>query len=172
MSDTKSNDGAIRPNRWFKRGGPVALTQNAKDLAAQVFAAHGFDNPQLVLRWREFAGAALGRLTAPISLSPQGQLTISADPSVSLFLQHQTPQLIQRINLAMGSNAVSRIKVLAGKFAKPYAAPSRPVPTQGERAIIGVAVEKLPDGPLREALASLGGNVLASTRAKSPFRTS
>jgi hypothetical protein len=163
MTDEKSS--APKSRAPFRRKGLNAAAESGHARAADVFAAHGFDNPQLVLRWREFAGPTLGRLTAPISLSPQGVLTISADPSVSVFLQHQTPLIAQKINLAFGGTLVAKVKVTAGAFRKPHADAPAPAPLPPEdQARLAAQVAPIQDQDLRAALARLGRAVLQAAR--------
>lgn len=143
-------------------------------VARDTFAAHGFQNPQIVLRWREFAGPVLGRLTAPIALSPEGQLTISADPSVAILLQHQTQPLMQRVNLALGGAQIVKVKVVSGKFARPKPARLQKPPTASQRAWTERSVGGVQDPDLRAALAQLALAVASETGAegaKAPLRT-
>jgi hypothetical protein len=155
---------------------PAFVRKGLKPLAAQgdatrdAFAARGFSNPQIVLRWREFAGPVLGRLTAPVGLSPQGQLTISADPSVALFLQHQTQSIVQRVNLALGGNPVAKVKVVTGKFTRTVAAKTRPPLTKSQRNWAEHAAQGAQDPELRAALMRLAEAVAAETVASAPLR--
>jgi hypothetical protein len=151
------------------RKGPRALLQDARAAASGPFAAHGFGNPQLILRWRDFAGPALGQMSAPLSLTPDGLLTISADPSVALFLQHQTATIVQRVNLALGPAVVRKVKVVKGRFAKPSMPPVRRAPSAAERDWVAVRVSGAKDPELRAALERLGQAVLIDrSRAKAP----
>jgi hypothetical protein len=143
------------------RRGPRMLALDHQSAARDAFAARGFENPQLVLRWREFAGPILGLLTAPIALSPQGQLTISADPSVAVFLQHQTPQLIQRVNLALGAAAVAKVKVVSGKFRRPPPARAKPALSSVQRHWAAHTAGQVQDPDLRAALQKLAESVAA-----------
>jgi hypothetical protein len=155
------------PRRTFVRKGPQALASQGQQAARDIFAARGFSSPQMVLRWREFAGPVLGRLTAPLSLSPQGVLTISADPSVAVFLQHQTGQLIQRLNLAVGGNTVAKVKVVAGRFARtPQSKAKQPLSAaQSQWAAKNAA--GVQDPGLKSALLGLA-EAIAAENAKRP----
>ena len=152
--------------RSFVRKGPQALASQGLPAARDIFAARGFASPQLVLRWRDFAGPVLGRLTAPLSLSPQGVLTISADPSVAVFLQHQTGQLIQRLNLAVGGNAVAKVKVVSGKFARPPQAKGRPPLTAAQRNWAAKTAAGIADSELKTALLGLAEAIAAEPPAR------
>jgi hypothetical protein len=143
-----------------------ALALEGQPASRDAFAARGFANPAIVLRWREFAGPVLGRLTAPIGLTPQGLLTVSADPSVAVFLQHQTPQLVQRVNLALGAAQVTKVKVVSGKFSRPPKAPLKPPLSPSQRNWAAQTAEKVQDPDLRAALL----NLALSVAAEAPLR--
>lgn len=145
----------------FVRNGlrPLAAAEAAVHGA---FASRGFDNPLVVLRWREFAGPVLGRLTAPIALSAQGQLTISADPSVAILLQHQTQTLIQRINMALGSTPIAKIKVVSGKFQRTQPAKSAWPLTPSQRAWADQTTQGVADPSLKTALSRLAHAIAAA----------
>jgi hypothetical protein len=158
------------PRRGHSRKGPQPLASKT-GAVRDAFAARGFANPQIVLRWREFAGPVLGRLTAPLSLSPQGQLTISADPSVALFLQHQTQSIVQRVNLALGGAPVSKVKVVSGKFARAPAPKTRGPLTQAQRKWADQTAEKAKDPALKVALLRLAEAIAAEAGPKpAPLR--
>jgi hypothetical protein len=147
------------------RKGPRALLQDARAAAAGPFAAHGFDNPQLILRWRDFAGPVLGQMSAPLSLSPEGLLTISADPSVALFLQHQTGPIVQRVNLALGAGMVRKVKVIKGRFSKAATLPPPRALNARELQWVRRQAEAAHDPDLRQALTRLGESI---ARAQKP----
>jgi hypothetical protein len=148
----------IRP----RRRGPVALSRQATPILAKALAARGFENPQIVLRWPEFMGAHLGALTVPLSLSPEGVLTILAHPSASLILQHQVHLIAQRVNTALGTTAVASVKVKQSSFfiARPKT-PQRRLGSQ-EIAHLTQATAPVADEKLRRALQSLGEKVMAA----------
>lgn len=161
MTEQKTTP-SVRPHRPGLRH----VNTRAQSPIRDAFAAQGFDDPQIVLRWRDFAGAALGRLTAPLSLSPQGLLTISADPAAALFVQHQTAQLVQKLNLALGRPRVAKIKVVSGKFDPgPPSAALRPALTGADRAQIRQIADTVSDPNLRAALEKLGTGVALEAKA-------
>lgn len=158
-------------------GRPAFVRKGPKPLATQTgaireaFGAQGFANPQIVLRWREFAGPVLGRLTAPVALNPQGQLTISADPSVALFLQHQTQSIVQRVNLALGGSPVSKVKVISGKFNRSMPPKARAPLTGAQRNWAEHTAQGAKDPALKAALLRLAEAIAAETGlAPAPLR--
>lgn len=158
------------PPRTRVRKGPQPLAAKA-GAATDAFSARGFTNPHIVLRWREFAGPVLGRLTAPLSLSPQGLLTISADPSVALFLQHQTQSIVQRVNLALGGTPVAKVKVVSGKFARAPAPKTHAPLTAAQRLWADRSAGGAKDPSLKAALLKLAEAVAADAAPKTaPLR--
>jgi hypothetical protein len=72
-------------------------------------------------------------------------------------LQHLTTEIIQRINQYFGSAVVRRIRLMQTNSVTPPV-PTRPRSPRTLRTI--ESVEAMSDGPLRDALMSLGNAVL------------
>jgi len=111
----KTND---PPPPRRNRTEPIGREANAAAMAA--FTRAGFRDPTLILRWDEIAGAEVARLARPIKLSDGpsgGTLTLKAEPGASLFLQHETRPLCERINAYLGRPAVSRLRFVQGPLA-------------------------------------------------------
>ena len=76
----------------------------------------GWTEAQLRSHWPHVVGAALARHTRPAGMSfPRGRqgaatLTIEVAGPLAVEIQHQTPQIIERINTALGRRAVERIR--------------------------------------------------------------
>jgi len=123
----KTND---PPPPRRNRTGPIG--REANDAAMAAFARAGFRDPSLILRWEEIAGAEVARLARPIKLSDGptgGTLTLKAEPGASLFLQHETRALCERINAYLGRAAVSRLRFVQGALAsRPVRGPRRKPP--------------------------------------------
>lgn len=100
------------------RAGPVA--QDTRALVAPAFARKGFGDPALVLHWDEIVGPEVARLARPLRLTEGadgGTLTLKAEPGASLFLQHETRSLCERINTYLGRPAVNRLRFVHGPLA-------------------------------------------------------
>jgi hypothetical protein len=116
-----------------RRGWAVALGEDAGAVGRSALGRAGFDDPTLVLRWEEIAGAETARLTRPLRLSGD-VLTLRAEPGAAVFLQHESRPLCERINTYLGRTAVSRLKFVPGPVQarprlKPRITPKAPVPT-------------------------------------------
>ena len=68
-------------------------------------------------RWHDIAGAALANHTQPLSISPTGVLTLRADGGAALLVQHQSREMIARVNALLGPGAVSSVKLVQGAVA-------------------------------------------------------
>ncbi|HUO93716.1 MAG TPA: DciA family protein [Rhizomicrobium sp.] len=115
-SETGKQDAAQEPVR---RNRPEAVGRT-NTLAGQAFARAGFSDPTLVLRWADIVGPDVARVAEPYRLSegPSGGiLTLRAEPAASLFLQHQTRMLAERINAFLGRPAVAKLRFVSGALA-------------------------------------------------------
>jgi hypothetical protein len=98
-------------------------------VAERAFVRAGFADSTLVLRWSEIAGAEVASLARPVKLAEGpsgGVLTLKAEPAASVFLQHETRTLCDRINAYLGRPAVHRLRFVYGTLqaAKPEPSPT------------------------------------------------
>jgi hypothetical protein len=142
-----------------RRNRTEAVSAQAGFVAATALARAGFADPTLVLRWEEIAGADVARIARPIRLSEGsagGVLTLKAEPAASLFLQHQSRSLCDRINSYLGRNAIARLRFVQGPIAQRSQRPSVQIPksqaTAGDPARGFRGSE-----PLKAALLELAG---------------
>jgi len=133
------------PRRNWVRG----VSETAMDEAGGAFARAGFPDPGLVLRWAEIAGPAVARLARPVKWQedPAGAtLTLKCEAGAAVLLQHQTRELIQRLNAYLGANRIARLKLVSGQLTPPKEPANHPAP----------AVEPTPESAtLPDALARM-----------------
>ncbi len=129
-------------------------------------------------RWREIVGDQLARVTRPQKLTkgrmgPDGRkaggtLELRVAGPAALLVQHQSADILARVNLFLGAGAVDKLRIAQGpvKPSTPLAASTRgarrriePLDAASEAAL-SKSVEAAPDG-LKAALANLGRAVLA-----------
>jgi len=122
-------------------------------------------------RWREIVGERLARVTRPQKLTrgrdgKGGTLELRVAGPAALLVQHQSEEILQRVNLFLGPGSVEKLRIAQGPV-KPLAdapAPPRrrtvqpPLPASVE-AELKAAVEPAPD-PLKGPLERLGRAVL------------
>lgn len=124
-------------------------------------------------RWREIVGDQLARVTRPQKLTrgragAGGTLELRVAGPAALLVQHQSADILARVNLFLGAGAVDKLRIAQGPV-KPLAVPA--ASTRGARrriepldaaaeAALSKSVEAAPDG-LKAALATLGRAVLS-----------
>ena len=133
--------------------GPRAIGAVMPPITRPIFRKHGVALGQLLADWPALVGAAAAAATIPRRLAT-GTLTLACTGPVALELQHLAPRIIERINTHLGRPVVERLRFV-------QEAPPRAAAPAAKRAPADtpVAVEGVPDGPLRDALASLGGRL-------------
>ena len=108
-----------------------------------VTARRGFAKADLIAVWPEIAGPMHADCTAPEKIvwprqretdePPAGTLIIRADGPRAIFVQHELPQIVERINAFFGYRAVAQARIVQGPVGArrpqaPRAAAGRPRP--------------------------------------------
>jgi hypothetical protein len=103
---------------------------------------------QLLADWSQLAGADLSARAAAVKFAG-GTLTLACTGPVAMELQLLAPQIIARLNLALGQSMIERLRFV-------QQVPATPAPGAARLSAPPVAPpENLPEGPLGEALARL-----------------
>ncbi len=111
---------------------------------------------QILAQWPAIIGAELAAVTRVERLSKTGVLTLTVEGSAALDLQHEAPRLIERINLFLGTAAVTGLRFQRGQIAR---APARVVLRRlsaSEEQELARTIKPVGEGPLGEALTRLG----------------
>lgn len=147
------------------------LTKFIKDLDKQF----GQGPAMLQARWREIVGENLARRTEPVKVSKPrtggpGALEIRVDGPAATLIQHQAGEIIARVNMFLGADTVSKLRIVQGPVRKidtPVIGSGRrrkaPLDAAAE-AEIEAGLAEAPDGPLKAALRTLGREVLRKNR--------
>ena len=138
--------------------GPRTLASLLPPITRPAFKSRSPAATQIMTDWPELVGPEIAAVTAPRRFTG-GTLTLAASGPTALEMQHRAPQLIERINIALGRRIVERLGFIQDD--RPLGLPSRP-PRAPEP--LPLAIADLPDGPLHEALSRLGGRIVARTR--------
>lgn len=131
----------------------------------------------LVQCWDEIAGARLAASTRPERIVwprrrheddpfEPATLVVACEGAAALRLQHETGEVISRVNAFLGFAAVGRVRIVQKPVA-PAAPRPRPAPAQlsaAEQARLSRSVGGIGDEGLREALERLGRSVLGRRR--------
>lgn len=114
---------------------------------------------QLIMEWENIVGTHIAQQSEPCRLRP-GVLTIRCSGPMAMEIQYTIPRLLERINMACGlygENVLQSIKLVQDRtFISPQSTKKSPSSTL-------VHVSDMEDGPLREALERLGGQVAIRT---------
>ena len=122
-------------------------------------------------RWREIVGDGLARVTRPQKLTKGrggagGTLELRVAGPAALLVQHQSEDILARVNLFLGAGSVDRLRIAQGPVKPPpdlAAAPKRRPAAQPlsahEEADLKAALDGAPDS-LKGPLERLGRAVL------------
>ncbi|WP_114394325.1 DUF721 domain-containing protein [Oleisolibacter albus] len=144
--------------------GPQRLGRTLTAVAGKALGKNGLAFGALLTDWASIVGSRLAEQTSPLKLVfPAGKreeavMHLRVSSPAALLLQHEEPQLIERINAYMGWRAVARLKLVHGGPAlksKSYVVPPKRITPQQEKSIAATAAT-VEDPDLREALERLG----------------
>jgi len=158
-----------RPQRRPPPSAGRGLGKLVKDLDARFGQGAG----ALQARWREVVGAEVAKRTEPVKLvkgrngGPSSLEIRVAGPSAAI-IQHQAHEILARVNLFLGPDAVQKLRIVQGPLRN---APDPPQPRKRSQPLDAAAEAKLaeglaeaPDGKLKQALMALGRGVLRNSR--------
>lgn len=130
-------------------------------------------------RWIEIVGDRLAKVCRPQKMTKgrggaPGTLELRVIGAAALLIQHQSADIIERVNLFLGSKAVDKIRIQQGPLKPLPEASSKPRPaglrrlpplSAGTEAELQAALEPVPDA-LKAALQKLGRAVLSQPPEK------
>ncbi|MFC5557400.1 DUF721 domain-containing protein [Methylobacterium iners] len=141
------------------------------------FAAQGFASTDILAAWPEIVGERLARHCQPSKLEwprrrrrdeearPEpGTLVVRVDGAFALELQHLGPIVIERINAHYGWACVGRIVMRQGRIGGGARKAAPPPLDPVQRGEVALAVSKIEDAALREALDRFGIAVAADSK--------
>lgn len=106
---------AYKPRRTFKT---KPLGDLVGGLTKRAMTSRGFENPAIVQYWDDIVGERLAGRTRPQRIVFPGNrrnggvlhVTVTS-PSLALEIQHDTPNIIEKINGFFGYGAVAALKL-------------------------------------------------------------
>lgn len=140
--------GILDPVLRKRAGLSLSLVQSWEEVVGPFAAARS--RPEKVV-WPRGKGDGLGAAT----------LVIACEASAALELQHETTEIIARVNAFLGVGAVGRVKLVQKPIAadRPPKCPA-PAPLDGPaRAQIAAMTSRIEDAGLRASLERLGASV-------------
>jgi len=165
------NDKKQGKNRWRGAQQIAELMTNVLDPIMQQRAGMTM---QLVMAWEDIVGNTHSAYTRPEKLDWPKQagddepfqpaaLVIACDGARSIYLQHDSTLIIQRVNGYFGFNAIDRIKIVQKPVNK-QEKPRRPAPPTlelGQRQRLDDMLGSVEDENLKQALAKMGEGVFS-----------
>ena len=124
----------------------------------------------LAARWAEIVGGEIAKRTEPVKLTKgrnggPASLEIRVAGPAAAIIQHQAHEILARVNLFLGAEAVQKLRIVQGPLRqRPEALvrARRPLPPldAAAEARLAEGLSAAPDGKLRKALLALGRGVL------------
>jgi hypothetical protein len=158
---------------------PVAVSDLASEILDPVLRKRAGISIGLVQSWEEIAGQRLAGRTRPEKIVwprrmheddpfEPATLIIACEGAAALHLQHETGEIISRVNSFLGFTAVGRIKIVqkpVGLIEERRKPQLRPL-TRSEKSRISETVGLIEDDELRASLEQLGATILGSRKPK------
>jgi len=152
-----------------QRRAPPPVARSLAPMLRELDAKFGQGAGALTTRWAEVVGAEIARRTEPVKLSkgrnggPSSLEIRVAGPSAAI-IQHQAHEILARVNLFLGAEAVQKLRIVQGPLQrKPEPRPAlRRLPPldAAAEARLAEGLTGAPDGRLKAALLALGRGVL------------
>lgn len=132
----------------------------------------------LIQSWEEIAGRRLAAASRPEKIAwprragdddpfEPATLVVACQGMAALQLQHESGELVERVNAFLGYPAIARVKIVQKPVGAGEAVPSEPpAPTEAEKRQVAETVAGVEDEGLRAALERLGRSVLAERRRR------
>lgn len=144
--------------------GPQRIGRQLSTIAGKALGKHGLAFGALLTDWASIVGARLADQTSPLKLVfPKGRreeavLYLRVSSPAALLIQHEEPQVLERINAFFGWRAVARLKLVHGGPAlkPPPRAPQPKGLSPAVEAEITTRAATVEDPELRASLERLG----------------
>lgn len=150
------------------------LAELIEACVGKAFAAQGFASTDIIAAWPDIVGERLARFCQPSKIEwprrkgndgngrpDPGTLIVRVEGVFALELQHLSPVVIQRVNAHYGWACIGRIVMRQGRIERPARRPP-PVPADPiRRGEVALAVSRIADEGLRDALDRLGTAIVA-----------
>jgi len=165
---------AEKRTRPPRRPPPVAGKALSRTLR-EFDAKYGQGPGALTARWREIVGPEIAKRTEPVKLTRgrnggPSSLEIRVAGPAAAIIQHQAHEILARVNLFLGADAVQKLRIVQGPL-RPQAESATAGPRKrlvpldaAQEAKLAADLAEAPDGKLKQALLALGRGVLRKPR--------
>ncbi|MCF6109039.1 DUF721 domain-containing protein [Mesorhizobium muleiense] len=158
-------------------GNPVPVSDLATQILDPVLRKRAGMSIGLVQSWEEIAGPRLASRSRPEKIQwprrmheddpfEPAVLVIACEGMAALHLQHETGEIINRVNAFLGFNAIGRIRIVQKPVAvdKGRLKPSLRALTAAEKVKLSGTVGMIEDDGLRASLERLGATILGQKK--------
>jgi hypothetical protein len=152
-----------------QRRAPPPVGRSLAPMLRELDGRFGQGPGALTARWSEVVGADIARRTEPVKLTRgrnggPSSLEIRVAGPAAAIIQHQAHEILARVNLFLGAEAVQKLRIVQGPLQRK---PELRAPVRRLAPLDAAAEAKLaedlsaaPDGRLKSALLALGRGVL------------
>jgi hypothetical protein len=142
-----------------------ALNRYVKELDAK----YGQGVGGLSARWREIVGPEIARRTEPVKLirgraGAGSTLEVRVAGPAAAIVQHQAHDILSRVNLFLGPEAVQKLRIVQGPLQRreppPPSRRRAPPLDAAQEAALADGLAAAPEGRLKASLMALGRSVL------------
>lgn len=159
-----------------QRRPPPAVGRSLAPLIKALDERFGRGAGVLEARWREIVGELLADRTEPAKLTKgragqAGTLEIRVQGPAAALIQHQSGDILARVNLFLGDGAVGKLRIVQGPVKPRAGRKPAPAPRAGKRAqpldaaqeeALSASVSDVKDADLKAQLLRLGRNLTRS----------
>lgn len=158
---------------------PRPIAEMIGQVLDPALAKRGLSSVALIAAWPQIVGRRYAECTQPERIvwprrrnneeAGGGTLVLRVDGGQAIYLQHELGQVIERINVYLGFNAVTRVKIIQAPVKRPPAPAGAGEVALGpdEAAALDQALAAIDSPDLKEALRRLGHAVLSEEAAAS-----
>jgi hypothetical protein len=153
---------------------PPPAGRALKGFVREMDGKFGQGSSALTARWREIVGEDVAKRTEPVKLTKgrnggPSSLEIRVAGPAAAIIQHQAHEILARVNLFLGPEAVQKLRIVQGPLRRndqPAPPKSRRAPPldAAEEAGLARSLHEAPEGKLKQALLALGRGVLRKRR--------
>jgi len=160
-------------NRSRRRRNALPMAELATKVLAPVVARRAAMTVDLVTAWPDIAGSQHAAYTMPEKINwprkaneddpfSPGTLLVRCDGARAVLIQHETSQLIERVNLFFGFHAIEKIKLVQKPVSrlKQKSEHKLPQPDVESRKKLDAILDRIADPQLRASLEKLGLGVM------------
>ena len=157
----------------FKRTPPKQVADLISGVLSDVIARRSGMTLDLLAGWQDIVGPDYADCTLPEKIIwpkrasdtepfQPGSLIVACDGAKALFFQHETSQILERVNFFFGFQAIEKIKLVQKPVGKPKTR-LKPaiVLNSAEEQRLDAVLQKIDDPKLRKKLEAFGRGVIS-----------